>query len=126
MTFDEPGTDAPASASENKQTEWDRRVVRSMVTADSARRAAVLLWILAGAIVVAALAGALLTVTSSSYGSVDSRATIGFVLGSVWASLGYAGIVLAAGLLVRLYAARLDLDIVRSDEEETDRAEAQP
>ena len=85
-----------------------------------------MLWIVAGSIVVAALAGALLTVTSSTYGSVDTQTTIGFVLGNIWASLGYAGIVLAAGFLVRLYAARLDLDIVRSDEEETDRAEVQP
>jgi hypothetical protein len=97
-----------------------------MVTADSARRAAVVLWIAAGAIVVAALAGALLTITSSTYGSVDTQTTIGFVLGSIWASLGYAGIVVAAGLLVRLSAARLDLDIVRSDEEEAERRELQP
>ena len=112
---------------------WERRVIRSMVTANTARVGAVVLRVVAGVVAVASIVGELLYVlsiddraTSSSISPIDDVGTPAKLKWSVFlqgiaSPLAFAGLVLAASFLVAVYAARLDLDIVQSDDEEFER-----
>jgi hypothetical protein len=110
---------------------WERRVVRSIVTANSARIGVVVLRVLAVVVVVASVVGELLYVWSfddtggSSLSPVDdpgtpARLKWAVFLQGIASPLAFAGLVLAASFLVSVYAARLDLDIVQSDDDEFD------
>lgn len=108
-------------------TSWDRRVIRAVATADTARKAALLLRWVAGVIAVTGVVGyALLTVRDygfedSALGSIETpdRYQVGtFLVGAMW-SLGLAGVIVGVSFLVEIYASRLDLDIVDADESQS-------
>jgi hypothetical protein len=114
---------------------WERRVVRSMVTASSARVGVIMLRVLAVVIAAASVVGELLYVwsfdnaSSSSLSPVDdpgtpARLKWAVFLQGIASPLALAALVLAASFLVAVYAARLDLDIVQADDEEFDAAQA--
>jgi hypothetical protein len=110
---------------------WERRVVRSIITANSARVGVVVLRVLAVVIAAAAVVGELLYVTAiddrggSSLSPIDdpgapAKLKWAIFLQGIASPLAFAGLVLAASFLVAVYAARLDLDIVQADDEEFD------
>jgi hypothetical protein len=111
---------------------WDRRVLAAMGTAQAARTGVVVLRVIAGVVAVASIVGNYLWVTSfDSRGSsgdgllglesisVADRQQVGQFLTGVAAPLAFAGVLVAASYLLAVYAARLDLDVVRSDEDES-------
>lgn len=107
-------------------TPWDRRVIRAIDISNVARKGAQLLRIAAGVIAIATLVGAWLTTFSDgSFGDSDTRYKIGAFIGSVVGSLTLAGLLVAASLLVDLYASRLDLDIVLADEDEASASDSE-
>lgn len=108
----------------------DRRV-RAMVTAESARHWAVVLRVVAALVALSAVVGRALYVLAID--SNDSSSPLlenqGTPLRVKWAvflegiarPLALAGLLLASSVVVCVYAARLDLDIVQSDDDEFDR-----
>ena len=105
-------------------TPWDRRVVRALGASDAARRGALILRVLSGVIAAVGLIGSALYLSSGFVGSYGTRAKAGWFLQQIAVPLGIGGVVLGLSFLVEVYASRLDLDIVASDEDETEAKQA--
>ena len=109
-----------------KFTPWDRRVIAAIDVAHSARLGVLILRVLAAVVAIAAIVGTGLYTFSDpeSSGQVPStpidRQTIGYFLAGISNPLAFAGVVFALSYLVQIAASRLDIDIVLSDEDETD------
>ena len=109
-----------------KFTPWDRRVIAAIDVAEGARRGVLILRVLAAVVAVFAIVGGAL----SSFSDLNSdditversidRLTVGYFLAGIANPLAFAGVVLALSYLVKISASRLDLDIVLSDEDESD------
>ena len=108
-----------------RATPWDRRVVGAMNVADSAKTGVVVLRVTAALVVAASLIGNYLYIfgrdlnDGASLDGSSLRFNVGQFLGSVATPLAFAGIVFGMSFLLAVYAARLDLDIVLADEQET-------
>jgi hypothetical protein len=101
---------------------WDRRITRSIGTADFGRRWAVVLGVIGIMVIAASLIGNyLLIYRGGDFEASDAAAQVklGRYLTQGALPVAFGGILLALGFVVALSSARLDLDIVRDDEEET-------
>ena len=124
MSFPEPGTDSPAISP------WDRRVVRSLEIAESARRGVLALRVIAAVVAAATVIGNFLYIFAGDNGggnfgfsNLTQRFQLGQFLAGVATPLAFAGLVFGLSYLVEINSARLDLDIVLDDTEETQRAD---
>ena len=97
-----------------------------MNVADSARTGVIVLRVIAAVVVAATVIGNfLITFGRNDDGSslfddsTTDRFTVGQFLGSVATPLAIAGIVFGMSFMLAVAAARLDLDIVLADEQET-------
>ncbi len=118
---------------ESALTLWDRRMVSAISTANAARKGVVVLRVIAAVVALAALVGNALTVlefdnafsdaSGWQQGGFPDRYQWGQLLGSVAGPWAFAGLIVAASYLLSVYAARLDMDIILADNEETDRLE---
>ncbi len=107
-------------------TPWDRRVVAAINVVAAARRGSVILRVIAAVVAIVGVVGAALTYFWNdalngvvSPGTFDGQRWGLFLLASA-NPLAVAGIVLALSFVVDVAAARLDIDIVLADEDETD------
>lgn len=118
---------APVSepASELSSTFWERRVTRALETANTARKGVVILRVVAAVVAVASIVGNYLywytrPEVDGDLGFDTSEPWIfGQLLVSTGSGLAFAGIVFGLSSLLSVYAARLDLDIVLANEQET-------
>ncbi len=106
-------------------TPWDRRMIAAIEVANGARRGVLILRVSAVLIAVAAVVGNALATFSDVQQNdaifeqdVDPF-TVGRFLTGIANPLAFAGIVFALSYLVQIAAARLDIDIVLADEDET-------
>ena len=118
---------ADGSVESTDLTPWDRRVVRAIATSESALKGVIVLRVAAAIVVLASVAGNYLTLFGRDYG-VDSdsfkpisrdRLTLGLFLGNIAVPLAFAAAVFGMSFILSVYAARLDLDIVLADQQET-------
>lgn len=117
---------------EDNLSPFDRRMVRALATADSARKGVVMLRVVAAVVAASAIVGVGLRVMEPSepwmpegdgYRFPDLQQFASF-LAAVATPLAFAGMVLAASYLLSVYAARLDMDMVLADEDVQQRASA--
>lgn len=106
-------------------TTWDRRVVSAYEVVYAARRGVVVLRVIAVVVALLTILGSALYYFSDSddggflvENSVD-RQTIGQFLLSIVVPLSFAAMVLSLSYLVQISAARLDVDIVVADDDQT-------
>ena len=117
----------PNEIDEVKFTPWDRRVISAMNVAEGARVGVLILRIGAAVTALFTIVGGALSYFSdftSDEGPyparVIDRQTVGSYLANLASPLAFAGIVLALSYLIQISAARLDIDIVLSDAEESE------
>ena len=97
---------------------WDRRVVRAMTSAESARQGATILRIVAAITAAVGIIGPVMYFTAAR-DDASGRIVWGQILQVTALPIAGAGVVLAFSFLVELYASRLDLDIVLADDDQT-------
>jgi len=107
-------------------TPWDKRVVRAMTAAETARQGAVILRVLAAVVALAGTLGPILYFTDDSLRDSGGRLRLGQILQVSALPLAGAGVVFAFSYLVELYASRLDLDIVLADDDQTGGTDDEP
>jgi hypothetical protein len=106
-------------------TEWDKRVVGALGAVYAARRGVLVLRIIAAVAALAAIIGsALYTFSDANYGGFVQEVTIdrrlvGQFLVTAANPLAFAAVVLALSYLIEISAARLDVDVVVADEDQT-------
>lgn len=116
-----------AEADDIKFSPWDRRVISAISVAESARFGVLVLRVSAAVVAGFAIIGAALALFSDiesqgvSFDQPVDRQTVGRFLAEIANPLAFAGIVLALSYLIQIAAARLDIDVVLSDEDESDR-----
>ncbi len=123
-------SDAEAGSDNSPISPWDRRVVRSLEIAESARRGVLALRVIAAVAAAATLVGNFLYIFVDDNGggtfgfsNLTQRFRLGQFFASVATPLAFAGLVFGLSYLVEINSARLDLDIVLDDVEETQRAD---
>lgn len=111
-----------------KVTAWDKRVIRSLEIANTAHVGVrVLRWI-AALSAAASVVGTWLYVYGQDDVGTDEifdlpdRLLLGQFLSNVATPLAFSGLVLGLSFLLAVHAARLDLDIVLADNEESGRS----
>ena len=115
----------PTGADDVQFTPWDRRMIAAIEVANGARRGVLILRVSAVLIAVAAVVGNALATFSEieQNGIVFEQdvdpSTVGRFLAGIANPLAFAGIVFALSYVVQIAAARLDIDIVLADEDET-------
>ena len=114
----QPGTDDGAPPY-GELTNWDRRVVRAMNSADFAFTVATVLRVAAAGVVVTGMI-AMFVVTRPDLGDDGwgGEITFGLFLAGTSAAVFGGAVLLGASLLVQLYGARLDLAIVATNDDE--------
>lgn len=110
-----------------KFTPWERRLISAIEVADAAKVGVVILRVVAALCAAAAIVGLALLLffqnaDDSPFGSssLGGRQQWGQFLQSVATPLAFAGIVFGLSYVVQIAAARLDVDIVMADADETD------
>ena len=108
-------------------TAWDRRVVRAMSVADSARNWAASVRVIGLLVIVGSLLGNYLLIYRNDFEEFDDAGLsgslkLGQFLQQATFPVALGGVVLALSILVNVYASRLDLDIVLADNDETNRS----
>ena len=104
--------------------------MRSLEIAESARRGVLALRVIAAVVAAATVIGNFLYIFAGDNGggnfgfsNLTQRFQVGQFLASVATPLAFAGLVFGLSYLVEINSARLDLDIVLDDTEETQRAD---
>ncbi|MFZ4718578.1 MAG: hypothetical protein ACOYMR_04090 [Ilumatobacteraceae bacterium] len=110
-----------------KFTPWERRLVSAIEVADAARVGVVILRVVAAVSAAAAILGLVLLIffqnaadSPLGSGGLGGRQQWGQFLQSVATPLAFAGIVFGLSYVVQIAAARLDVDIVMADADETE------
>lgn len=121
-------SDEESSGDDLKLTPWDRRVIAAINVADGARKGVLLLRVTAALVAIFAIVGGALAYFSDvestdgmGFGGNLDQQTVGYFLASIASPLAFAGLVLALSYLMQISASRLDIDIVLSDADETER-----
>jgi hypothetical protein len=122
-------SDTQAESDDPPISPWDRRVVRSLEIAESARRGVLALRLIAAFVAAASVVGTYLYVfalddASGTFGvsNLTDRYKIGQFLASLATPIAFAGLVFGLSFVVAINGARLDLAIVLDDADETEGA----
>ena len=108
--------DQVSSSPRDEWTVWDRRVLQAMTTVDRTRVWVIVMRVFAGVVAAADIAGCILIYATRNVHE-SWRMIVGEITATSALPVAICGILVVLSCALELSAARLDLEIVRADEQ---------